>query len=101
RRHTRCLSDWSSDVCSSDLTDTMGRKIQFNYDNNYRLTSISVPGFGGTSQNPVTQTIVQFDYQTVTTSGTFSGLTVECGPGSSKIGRAACRERVKIEVVGV
>src|SRR5258705_2992381 len=20
RRHTRCLSDWSSDVCSSDLT---------------------------------------------------------------------------------
>src|SRR5215831_19899571 len=22
RRHTRCLSDWSSDVCSSDLTPT-------------------------------------------------------------------------------
>src|SRR5262245_41820854 len=21
RRHTRCLSDWSSNVCSSDLTD--------------------------------------------------------------------------------
>src|SRR5205814_5521817 len=21
RRHTRCLSDWSSDVCSSDLSD--------------------------------------------------------------------------------
>src|SRR5947199_1610470 len=21
RRHTRCLSDWSSDVCSSDLED--------------------------------------------------------------------------------
>src|SRR5205814_7368833 len=21
RRHTRCLSDWSSDVCSSDLTN--------------------------------------------------------------------------------
>src|ERR1035441_7911487 len=21
RRHTRCLSDWSSDVCSSDLVD--------------------------------------------------------------------------------
>src|SRR5215831_20863021 len=21
RRHTRCLSDWSSDVCSYDLTD--------------------------------------------------------------------------------
>src|SRR5205814_5286415 len=23
RRHTRCLSDWSSDVCSSDLTRTL------------------------------------------------------------------------------
>src|SRR5205814_4273367 len=22
RRHTRCLSDWSSDVCSSDLSNT-------------------------------------------------------------------------------
>src|SRR5499426_3408154 len=24
RRHTRCLSDWSSDVCSSDLLDPRG-----------------------------------------------------------------------------
>src|SRR5205814_5166374 len=24
RRHTRCLSDWSSDVCSSDLFDLIG-----------------------------------------------------------------------------
>src|SRR5205814_5332863 len=23
RRHTRCLSDWSSDVCSSDLGDVL------------------------------------------------------------------------------
>src|SRR5262245_21297119 len=26
RRHTRCLSDWSSDVCSSDLEGTLGRE---------------------------------------------------------------------------
>src|SRR5882724_4014934 len=25
RRHTRCLSDWSSDVCSSDLAVAGGR----------------------------------------------------------------------------
>src|SRR5258705_1259293 len=25
RRHTRCLSDWSSDVCSSDLTASTRR----------------------------------------------------------------------------
>src|SRR5215212_9968764 len=24
RRHTRCLSDWSSDVCSSDLVGKIG-----------------------------------------------------------------------------
>ncbi|HKQ05770.1 MAG TPA: RHS repeat-associated core domain-containing protein [Blastocatellia bacterium] len=65
------------------ITDTMGRVIQFNYDSNYRLTSITAPGFGGSAQQPVTQTVVQFDYQTVTTGGTFSGLTVEHGTGGS------------------
>src|SRR2546429_4141670 len=25
RRHTRCSRDWSSDVCSSDLADCVGR----------------------------------------------------------------------------
>jgi RHS repeat-associated protein len=65
------------------ITDTLGRVIQFNYDTSYRLTSITVPGYGGTSQQPVTQTVVQFDYQTVTANGTFSGLTVERSTGVS------------------
>src|ERR1039458_9376273 len=26
RRHTRCLSDWSSDVCSSDLFDSAAER---------------------------------------------------------------------------
>src|SRR5436190_13334286 len=29
RRHTRSLCDWSSDVCSSDLTFVADNKIQF------------------------------------------------------------------------
>src|SRR5205814_7944451 len=29
RRHTRCLSDWSSDVCSSDLEPDSKRGFQF------------------------------------------------------------------------
>src|SRR5436305_1770053 len=65
------------------ISDTLGRVIQFNYDSSYRLTSISAPGLGGTAQNPVTQTVVQFDYQTVTANGTFSGLTVERGTAGS------------------
>src|ERR1035441_10712904 len=28
RRHTRCLSDWSSDVCSSDLIRRSGQKLR-------------------------------------------------------------------------
>src|SRR5471030_1838854 len=28
RRHTRCLSDWSSDVCSSDLGDEALREVE-------------------------------------------------------------------------
>src|SRR5262245_65374740 len=28
RRHTRCLSDWSSDVCSSDLRDAAKALLQ-------------------------------------------------------------------------
>src|SRR5262245_64967232 len=34
RRHTRCLSDWSSDVCSSDLHvgHQWDHDLRFNYD---------------------------------------------------------------------
>src|SRR5205814_3384712 len=28
RRHTRCLSDWSSDVCSSDLVKIAERRVE-------------------------------------------------------------------------
>src|SRR5437899_2256429 len=29
RRHTRCLSDWSSDVCSSDLYETSALGLRY------------------------------------------------------------------------
>ena len=79
-----CYTDGSGTHCgvfppaSIDyITDTLGRIIQFQYDANGKLTSITTPGFGGTAQNPITQTIVQFDYQTLSVSHNFSGLTVE------------------------
>jgi YD repeat-containing protein len=65
------------------ITDTLGRLIQFQYDSSGKLTSITVPGFGGTAQNPITQTLVQFDYQTQSVSYNFSGLTVEHIGGNS------------------
>jgi hypothetical protein len=65
------------------VTDTLGRVIQFNYDGSYRLTSIDGPGFGGDSTTPVTQTVVKFDYQSITASSSFSSLTVERSPASN------------------
>src|SRR5436853_1556415 len=40
RRHTRCLSDWSSDVCSSDLSPTPLRRTDIPHP----------PGFGRRSE---------------------------------------------------
>src|SRR2546429_1344255 len=34
RRHTRCSRDWSSDVCSSDLTTTSGIRVVDDYAHN-------------------------------------------------------------------
>ena len=65
------------------VTDTQGRKIQFNYDASGNVTSITAPGYGGTAQNPVTRTVAQFDYQSRTISYTFTGLTVENVPSGS------------------
>src|SRR5690349_22024086 len=31
RRHTRSLRDWSSDVCSSDLTNFVSSRISFSF----------------------------------------------------------------------
>src|ERR1035441_10923594 len=38
RRHTRCLSDWSSDVCSSDLMQLeTGRMTEAQFDDEEKL----------------------------------------------------------------
>ncbi len=62
------------------VTDTQGRKIQFNYNPAGNLISITAPGYGGTAGNPVTRTVAQFDYQSRTLGYNFSGLTVENAP---------------------
>jgi RHS repeat-associated protein len=64
------------------ITDSDGRSILMNYDSSNNLTSITAPGIGGTSQNPVTVTLAQFDYANISPSTSFSGLTVENVPSS-------------------
>src|SRR5262245_62339413 len=80
RRHTRCLSDWSSDVCSSDLA--AGRLV------------------------PEIDCIIIDSPQPSAYDGAKSGglVTMTCtgrggrhrgGQSNTEIGRASCRERVK------
>lgn len=67
------------------IGDTLGRRIEFQYNSTGRLTSITAPGFGGTSQSPVTRTIAQFDYESHSISYNFSGLTVERAPSNGNL----------------
>src|SRR5262245_62930967 len=61
RRHTRCLSDWSSDVCSSDLTfwerrlgadpNIAGRTIRLNR-KPVRVIGVVPEDFAGLTEEP-------------------------------------------------
>src|SRR5262245_66104505 len=55
RRHTRCLSDWSSDVCSSDLKER-GRRPLFELDEaTPQGAKIKVVGLGGGGGNAISR----------------------------------------------
>lgn len=60
------------------ITDTLGRVIEFEYDDCDNLKLIKVPGFNDTEHE-----LVRFDYSALTISNSFSGLTVENRPTSS------------------
>src|SRR5437899_10263686 len=75
RRHTRCLSDWSSDVCSSDLLVNGGAEAVEN----------AVKIARAYTRRPA---VICFE-------DAFHGRTLLTLSLTSKIGRASCRERVK------
>src|SRR5262249_58929308 len=86
RRHTRLVSDWSSDVCSSDLVPGDGVPASPAADRESRGRPLTTAGRAGTPS-----------------PGT------ECHPlrrarrrgrRSGEIGRASCRERVESAVGG-
>src|SRR5437868_12615683 len=83
RRHTRSKRDWSSDVCSSDLTDERQRM------NNRPLLQPAQAGNKSAVRALVGVTLVHHT--------TCNWRSVD----SQKIGRASCRERVLMVVVNV
>src|SRR5262245_62329667 len=84
RRHTRCLSDWSSDVCSSDL-------------GNILVTAAGEPKILDFGVARATDADVQMTAHTE--AGDLIGTLGYMSPeqvGGEKIGRASCRERGEV-----
>src|SRR5262249_58474100 len=94
RRHTRLVSDWSSDVCSSDLTGALGRPAL--------LRQTRRPG----DKRPMNKR--RFTRSALACAALLlAAITSQAQPLSNKpirivvpfgaeIGRASCRERVEI-----
>src|SRR5438067_4150206 len=87
RRHTRSKRDWSSDVCSSDLTN---KKDLRRFDAGPFCLS---PADLGTNWGQRRCCIAL-------TSLVGSGGPLLRSSAEAKIGRASCRERVEVTVVG-
>src|SRR5262245_63341024 len=79
RRHTRCLSDWSSDVCSSDLGSGEGAPAGADV----RLA--------GETPTPVRFIVGE---RALLAPGDGHLALVPAGAPVIEIGRASCRERV-------
>src|SRR5262245_64752963 len=87
RRHTRCLSDWSSDVCSSDLQlDRIAQQLIEPLDCLLGVGRGIVAPLAGNRDAPQ-----------IPETSRFGGAALTQG---QKIGRASCRERVRSRVVG-
>src|SRR5207245_5112360 len=91
RRHTRCYRDWSSDVCSSDLTQVLAAITDRPQPSPQRLTRQLGVGhaFIQATHNPLGGAalgwIRELSFRDQTEKE-FYGQTIQ-------IGRASCRER--------
>src|SRR5258705_1552793 len=84
RRHTRCLSDWSSDVCSSDL-----KAIKLIQENVHRLLEALAQRQAHAAEN---RFLRHGQYWARVAAN--SGHKIVHRLLELKIGRASCRERV-------
>src|SRR5262245_64377752 len=85
RRHTRCLSDWSSDVCSSDLEERLQTQQAVAGVNEPVESRLSDAGAGQIFPALLARQLGE--------------LRFEFGGEEHEIGRASCRERVSNSVV--
>src|SRR5690606_40795554 len=92
-RHTRFSRDWSSDVCSSDLS---GPAIFDNADNWYDETNsvFKAPSsWAATDDVVIANSSQPILFNLDQSAVTVNTLSVEASYRGAKIGRAACRGR--------
>src|SRR5882724_4677323 len=63
RRHTRCLSDWSSDVCSSDL-DENEATLTFQGSRTGIASWLAAPGAAGSAEYISSEAVFAFSAST-------------------------------------
>src|SRR5258705_7681078 len=87
RRHTRCLNDWSSDVCSSDLASACPRRTD------RRAVGMQTRWFRP-GQSLIA--LVDYDafYRSLNEATIIGNVSLPAQFLLSEIGRASCRERV-------
>src|SRR5262245_65390449 len=81
RRHTRCLSDWSSDVCSSDLAHQRLSEVALRQPPDLGMLETDVPGDADGDSAGLNERVL------VSGKNLVQGLQA-----ASEIGRASCRE---------
>src|SRR5690606_40227735 len=88
RRHTRFSRDWSSDVCSSDLSTILGKKIGVSVGSINHLYLLSVLESLGATPD---------DVELINTAPPDLGVALQTGgiDVAIEIGRASCRERAE------
>src|SRR5205814_3936689 len=99
RRHTRCLSDWSSDVCSSDLLRGEVTAMLREAARRGRELGVLVE-YELLDKRPVEQCDLAWKRNFVTHTGHVHPCCYTSQRGD-QIGRASCRESVEVLVVAL
>src|SRR5690606_39990398 len=96
RRHTRFSRDWSSDVCSSDLSDCKQKSIPFIFSALDPTSNVA-----GMRLQPPARTPIAAALSLALATLAAASAVAQPTPSepAAQIGRASCRERVWISAL--